>query len=721
MLTIQKLKLKNWCQHKELDMMFGNTTTGIIGKNGAGKSNTISALHFALTGTPLTNSSNEGCINFDADAAEITLHFSISNTPCYVIRTLTANRTQDGLREPCKSAAKLVIDGKETISGVKAVQTKINDILGVSKAVLSEHVFISQDTLNSLLFSTPAERLNGLIMLMPEIAKAEWLRNEIAKELLSFPDLVVAVSIPELKHRRDALVDTIHKTQETFNTKQASLDSLASVFKDTTDKIYKHKEALQAKIKHDQATNELNTLVADDMEVRRQQLTEELGALENELESLKSDADNSSTLLDKHTKASLVYERYTELYRLKNQCELDSSSLIKPVEPKSKLSLNTPDTITNAKVEIATIKAWLDAYDSGNGLCPTCQAPMASTVEAVEDKRSRYKILTDSLAVLENAWLSYQNNIKEYYKLKDQYENKLKYYEDKLADIQQEMVTLEVSNFKADILTSDVLAKYTDSKVNFESCRQRIVALSAELSKIQSNLSTITTKRLAIQAHIAQLNEQLAFELSDEAYHEAQQLLQTHDKLKTEVITLNVTVGNLNSELLKLNADIAATEATQRQVEGRRKYRHYLESARNILHRDQLPTKLVAQKTTSLCSSCNRFLELFGTPFVLKISSEMQMACILPSGHEIAINMLSGGQRSVLSVCMRFAINELFGTNLGLLILDEPSASMDRDNVIAMRGLFDQIHSVSITTGVQTIIITHHAELLGAFDGLIEL
>jgi DNA repair exonuclease SbcCD ATPase subunit len=70
---------------------------------------------------------------------------------------------------------------------------------------------------------------------------------------------------------------------------------------------------------------------------------------------------------------------------------------------------------------------------------------------------------------------------------------------------------------------------------------------------------------------------------------------------------------------------------------------------------------------------------------------------------------------------MRFAINELFSRHLGLLVLDEPSANMDRDNVVALRRLFEQIHDVSLKTGVQTVVITHHSELLGAFDGVISV
>ena len=46
---------------------------------------------------------------------------------------------------------------------------------------------------------------------------------------------------------------------------------------------------------------------------------------------------------------------------------------------------------------------------------------------------------------------------------------------------------------------------------------------------------------------------------------------------------------------------------------------------------------------------------------------------------------------------------------------------MDRDNVMSMRRLFEQVHSVSLKTGVQTVVITHHAELLGAFDAVIEI
>ena len=40
---------------------------------------------------------------------------------------------------------------------------------------------------------------------------------------------------------------------------------------------------------------------------------------------------------------------------------------------------------------------------------------------------------------------------------------------------------------------------------------------------------------------------------------------------------------------------------------------------------------------------------------------------------------------------------------------------------IVLRRLFEQVHSVSLKTGVQTVVITHHSELLGAFDAVIEI
>ena len=51
---LQRIKLKNYCQHKgENEFILNGSTVGIIGKNGSGKSNLARSVSDALTGNCL--------------------------------------------------------------------------------------------------------------------------------------------------------------------------------------------------------------------------------------------------------------------------------------------------------------------------------------------------------------------------------------------------------------------------------------------------------------------------------------------------------------------------------------------------------------------------------------------------------------------------------------------------------------------------------------------
>ena len=42
---------------------------------------------------------------------------------------------------------------------------------------------------------------------------------------------------------------------------------------------------------------------------------------------------------------------------------------------------------------------------------------------------------------------------------------------------------------------------------------------------------------------------------------------------------------------------------------------------------------------------------------------------------------LSGGQKVILAICFRSAVNKLFGDNIGMMFLDEPTSGLDDDNI----------------------------------------
>jgi DNA repair protein RAD50 len=73
----------------------------------------------------------------------------------------------------------------------------------------------------------------------------------------------------------------------------------------------------------------------------------------------------------------------------------------------------------------------------------------------------------------------------------------------------------------------------------------------------------------------------------------------------------------------------------------------------------------------------------------------------------------SAGQRVLASIIIRLALAECFGTNCGLIALDEPTTNLDSDNIRSLaQSLADIIEQRRQQKNFQLIVITHDEEFL---------
>ena len=73
----------------------------------------------------------------------------------------------------------------------------------------------------------------------------------------------------------------------------------------------------------------------------------------------------------------------------------------------------------------------------------------------------------------------------------------------------------------------------------------------------------------------------------------------------------------------------------------------------------------------------------------------------------------SAGQKVLACIIIRLALAECFGTNCGLIALDEPTTNLDRDNIRSLaESLHDIIRQRQQQSNFQLIVITHDEEFL---------
>lgn len=73
----------------------------------------------------------------------------------------------------------------------------------------------------------------------------------------------------------------------------------------------------------------------------------------------------------------------------------------------------------------------------------------------------------------------------------------------------------------------------------------------------------------------------------------------------------------------------------------------------------------------------------------------------------------SAGQKVLACIIIRLALAQCFGTNCGLIALDEPTTNLDRDNIKALAvSIHGLIRDRQQQANFQLIIITHDEEFL---------
>jgi DNA repair exonuclease SbcCD ATPase subunit len=143
-MRINKVKLSNFAQHKNLEVDLSENIVGIIGRNGSGKSNFASSISMAITGE-FGKKKKKDLITFGEKSGSIYVEGSIRHKNFIVNRSLDSNTTNLSYNSE-------IFDGAETVN------EKFLELLDCDKSFLPNMVFVTQTDILGILFGKQAER-----------------------------------------------------------------------------------------------------------------------------------------------------------------------------------------------------------------------------------------------------------------------------------------------------------------------------------------------------------------------------------------------------------------------------------------------------------------------------------------------------------------------------------------------------------------------------------
>jgi len=412
------LRLQNFRQHADSEIVFGPGLTGIIGPNGAGKSTILEAIAWAIYGSEAARGTNE-TIRFARAGGrarvEVELRFRVGGHEYRVVRTLSgAEVFMEGVGSPVAT----------TLGGVTRY---LQGLLGMTRREFFNTYFTGQKELQFLAAMGPSERGKFLSQVLgyEKLRKAQDLlrahRNELRHEIAGLRTAMGdPAAIEEEKSAAEArvreAVGDLAASQAARAEAAAALADVAPRWADVQTSRERHRELTHAveTADHDRESvtrdverigGEIETSRTADRELGglREQLAElpavreqserlaELARLEErrralaeQLAELQDQVQRAAERLTRVEQAPTLVERYgADLARLRAEQqavrdELDAAKtawLRDRQDAETKL-LGFRERGQELKEQIRGIRELGPA-----GICPTCGRPVGNDFE----------------------------------------------------------------------------------------------------------------------------------------------------------------------------------------------------------------------------------------------------------------------------------------------------------------------------------------------------
>ncbi len=475
-MTLNKLTLKNFKRYREKEFEFSFGLTGIIGKNGAGKSTIFEAIIFALYGESRQN--KESLKYSKAEPKEellVTLYFSMNEKEYRIERSLRG--------KALTAKAELYCASEHIASSVKGVNATITKLIGMNKEAFVNTIFASQKELTALsqlksddrkkiirkllglervdliekrifseradlnreikifkehLFSDEERRLleKGLDESSSELKRVEGGLEKLETE---FADCQKSLEALEIKSKE------IQKLKEDYKSIESNIALLQSQKEQLTKALTRVNSDLQKRQESKYYYQENKAILKEyielkntlaklqknkELQIKKEGLEKEQVQLRKQLKQIGGEIKEFKAILQKSPELELKRVKYSDAQSKYNQWLNELQKRVKLLEAQK---TKAQTLIENSKKQLAGItKLGKEAS------CPTCTRALLDEYDSVVANLSA-TIETISKRDLESA----TNELTELLKKKSEAESKLKKIEKVLKQIEQEQKVLK--------------------------------------------------------------------------------------------------------------------------------------------------------------------------------------------------------------------------------------------------------------------------------------
>jgi DNA repair exonuclease SbcCD ATPase subunit len=702
-MILEHIELHQICQHEHLEYDLKPGLIGILGPNGAGKSNFVNMTFATLTGdfsvNPGVKDDNVRWGKPDDDYSAVTGRWQHGGET-FTVRRALAN-THNYLRR----------EGKKELRGTKEITAEIESILGIPKQALN-FMFVPQWEMFAFISADPATRSSTFSHLCGT-AQVEKLHKQLGEEIKVYRSAADGVrdNRKEIEQRlleRSARVLELDKQLATAN--KNLLDPV-----DYED----YKAQISEAIKQRELSARLAKLLTlqDEQNQRLHKANVELRTAQRLLadaEARRAEMIDSVNIAEAElTNQGLIARQLARKETLKTVLS-EKKVPVPPVPEWYDDADELKATAATLKRQIEEDTALITLVESGEvAECPTCHTPTKNLLGALPVRKKSLAHNRKYLAQVQDQLLSCSN-----------YDAAMRVYS-KDSTAQQSKKAAARAELDAMPELPQTSGKSTEELQEIVDAFNELISETTGFIRRRSNaevaVATIRGALSRTDEEVAEILDQSSEALLPDVVADLQMIVELHEKAVPMISILEAR----KQDLEELNqADREELEKVTKALESTVTVRQYvadLEEARETAHRDNFP-KLAAQKwLEDLTGLVNETLEDFDSPFRVETTDDLSFVAIKPDGRRERAERLSGGQKMLLALAFRFAVNRIMAADIGMMILDEPTAGVDKTNVENMTDILKRLSSYTKDQGRQILIITHDESLVRAFDQVIHI
>ena len=721
-MKIDKVILKNIGPHKDLTVDFKSGLIGILGANGSGKSTLVNSIYAALT----NDFSRFGAAKADIisntigekEKSYITLVGEHRNQQFELTRSLRPN-TNKLIYRKHKENGEWLEEGVKTFTKASDVNLAIESELGISKLVIDKYVFVAQWEMFQFLSQTASERAKTFQYLCG---------TEIATEIQKACNTFVANT------SKTQVIDNSLELEEQVKDFKSSMHEYKSLGQGYQKKLLGSDEKKRFQcVLEDWALVRHSEAFVKETSKQRKSLASSMRGTRKELSTLEKHKEEIEDQLDNHIATREDFSVYIEMVNDSSLGTLfpyfvSCQAMAKEFETaKQKVkecdqaikAISVPD-LSHPKAVKASFIVELDNYSAilelgrpGSAtICPTCNQPVS------EDYFDSIQVKKESAEEgLQMMQLDIDNG---------------EALARRVAALTQDQYAASQIMTRTGVTISHRNEEWSDGwqsipqdtlhsfLVEYDRLVSELDALDGDISVLQTQIDSDLREDEILEAKLESHGVSKISIPSNTEIKQAQAALHEEESNLTE---FHKCLGSWKEAKKSWKRAKAVLESLRERIDKEAKIQNLTEVVKttaDVFHWNSLPKSVSQANLELLVHDINENLELFNNPFYVQADDDLTFKVFFPGKPPVKASQLSGGQKVVLAIAFRAALDRVFGREVGMMFLDEPSSGLDADNVEYLHNALQQL-ATKVHGERQLVVITHVQELGGVFDQLIEI